>query len=645
MRVRHITQFFRSGPSARRPAVFILLPFLISIMAVDAGAQGAQTVARQWDEEIMGAIRLDLARPSVHGRNLFHMSIAMWDGWAVYDTVVSTYLTDERHTPADIPAARDETISYACYRVLTARFKGSPGEVTSLPSFYARMLTLGYDIEVTTTVGNTPAAIGNRIAANVLAFGAADGANEQNSYDQNIGYAPVNEPMIVKLPGTTMVDPNRWQPLAIDFFIDQSGNPIPEGNLDFLTPHWGQVTPFALTPFDLGPAPAPFFTYFDPGAPPKLGGVGDSDYRLNANEVVFFSSVLSPDVGGMINISPSVQGNRPVGSYNGTGHSVNPFTGMPYEDNFVKLGDWGRVIAEFWADGPSSETPPGHWNVLANEVMDHPLFERRFGGEGPIMDALEYDVKLYLVLNGAVHDAAVAAWGLKGYYDYVRPISAIRYMSGLGQSTSSALPSYHPQGILLADGIIELITAESTAPGERHEQLAGMAGENIGKIAVFAWIGAPADPDTQYSGVGWILAENWVPYQRPTFVTPPFSGYISGHSTFSRAAAEVMTLFTGTPYFPGGLGEFTAPTDDFLVFEIGPSETVVLQWATYYDAADEAGVSRLYGGIHPRADDLPGRIVGSNIGRAAFGRGLRYFNGTANQDFNAVTTGHWGLYE
>ena len=135
----------------------------------------------------------------------------------------------------------------------------------------------------------------------------------------------------------------------------------------------------------------------------------------------------------------------------------------------------------------------------------------------------------------------------------------------------------------------------------------------------------PENPETQYGGVGWILGADWIPYQRETFVTPPFAGYISGHSTFSRAAAEVLAQFTGSEFFPGGLGEFLAPANNFLVFESGPTKTVKLQWATYYDASDEAAVSRLYGGIHPSVDDLPGRIIGSRIGLSAFKKALTYF--------------------
>ena len=89
-----------------------------------------------------------------------------------------------------------------------------------------------------------------------------------------------------------------------------------------------------------------------------------------------------------------------------------------------------------------SETPPGHWNSIANFAIDElaDLGPLRIAGDGPEVDRLEYDVKLYLALNGAVHDAAIAAWGAKGHYDYVRPISMIRYMGGLGQSTDPDAP-------------------------------------------------------------------------------------------------------------------------------------------------------------------------------------------------------------
>jgi len=319
-----------------------------------------------------------------------------------------------------------------------------------------------------------------------------------------------------------------------------------------------------------------------------------------------------------------VRGNAPLGTNDYAGHTLNPVTGQPYPANVVKRGDFARVLAEFWADGPTSETPPGHWNVVANyasDGMEQAGTPLRIGGAGTEMDRLEWDVKLYFAMNGALHDAAVVAWGIKGYYDGPRPISMIRYMCGLGQSSDDTQPAYHPQGIPLVPGLVELITAESSATGERHAHLAA----DIGKVALRCWLNAPENPVNQYTGVGWILGTSWIPYQRPTFVTPPFAGFISGHSTFSRSAAEVLTRFTGSAFFPGGLGEFVAVQNQYLVFEDGPSETVDLQWATYYDAADQSGNSRIWGGIHVRSDDFTGRRLGAYLGASAFGWAGQYF--------------------
>jgi hypothetical protein len=119
-----------------------------------------------------------------------------------------------------------------------------------------------------------------------------------------------------------------------------------------------------------------------------------------------------------------------------------------------------------------------------------------------------------------------------------------------------------------------------------------------------------------------------VPYQKPTFVTPAFSAYVSGHSTFSRAAAEVLTSITGSTFFPGGMSEWTFPPGK-LAFEAGPTAPVTLQWATYFDAADQAGISRLYGGIHVTWDDFQGRIMGSAAGHAAWALAQQYYAGTA----------------
>ncbi len=574
------------------------------------------SVARRWDEALLDAVRRDLPAPTVHARNLFHVSAAMWDAWAAYDPTAQGYFVVEKHSADDVSAARDEAMSYAAYRLLTARYIKASGADLSLSEFADLMDALCFPLDVTTTTGDTPAALGNRIAETILALGRTDGAKETSgSVDPE--YRPVNPPLVVAESGTVMVDPNRWQPLQIENMVSQNGILLASGVQAFVGSHWGYVASFGLPPAGADGTP------LDPGPPPMLGDPAtDEELKRDVVEIIRDSSRLDPADGVMIDISPGARGGNSLGTNDGTGHPLNPTTGQPYEQDLVNQADFGRVMAEFWADGPNSETPPGHWNVLANLVSDELAPDLRIGGGGPVVDRLEWDVKLYFAVNGAVHDAAVAAWGLKGHYDSARPISLIRYMGELGQSSDPSLPSYDTEGLPLVPGLVELITPETTAPGQRHAALAGHEGE----IAVRAWTGTPADPNTQTAGVAWIRAVDWVPYQLPTFVTPSFAGYISGHSTFSRAAAEVLVGFTGSEYFPGGMSGYTIKADS-LKFEKGPTEDIRLEWATYYDAADQAGQSRLWGGIHIAADDLTGRKVGAECGRTAWALAQRYFAG------------------
>jgi len=571
------------------------------------------SVARQWDEALLDAIRRDVPAPTVHSRNLYHTSAAMWDAWAAYEPAATGVFVDEELAASDVQAAREEAMSYAAYRILVERYANAAGASDSLPEFDRLMDALCYPTDVTLATGDSPAALGNRIADTILAATIDDGSNEEGGYAGE--YVPVNEPLEVAKSGTTMNDPNRWQPLLLEQSISQNGIPIENPEQVFIGPHWGHVTSFALPPDDGRGVP------LDPGPPPHLEDPAtDQEFKAAAEQVIYFSSLLDPRENVIIDISPATLGNNPLGTMDGHGYAVNPATGEPYAPDPVNQADFGRAIAEFWADGPSSETPPGHWNTLANTVSDILDPDLRIAGTGDTLDRLQWDVKLYLALNGANHDAAIAAWGAKGYYDYVRPISMIRYMGGLGQSSDPDGPSYNPDGLPLVPGLVEVITPESSAPGERHEALA----DHVGEIAIYAWSGNPDDPDAELGGVDWILAGDWVPYQRPTFVTPSFAGYISGHSSFSRAAAEVLTAFTGSPYFPGGLGEWTIPANSFK-FETGPAQDVVLQWATYADASDQAGISRLYGGIHVRADDFAGRIIGYECGQAAWAMAQMYY--------------------
>jgi hypothetical protein len=638
---------------------FLAALSIIVIFNLSNPAAAQHSVARKWNEALLEAIRHDFARPTVHARNLFHFAIAVYDAWAAYDDVAAPCLLGRTvggyycpfngiGDPTNVHAAREEAISFAAYRLLAHRFRYSPGAKQALARFDSLMTALGYNAAVTSTNYSTgsAAALGNYIGQAVIDLGLQDGANEQNDY-ASLHYKPVNPPLITLLPGNpALVDPNRWQPLTLEIFIDQAGNVIPGNTPKFLSPEWGQVTPFALTAADrkiYTREGFDYWVYHDPGAPTLLdtlnaGSKLSEAYKWAFSLVSTWSSHLDATDPTLWDISPAAIGNVQTlpetmeewrsfynlleGGDAGKGRAVNPRTGQPYKPQIVPRGDYTRVLAEFWADGPKSETPPGHWFTILNYVSDHPAFQKRFRGQGPIIEALEWDVKAYFILGGAVHDAAVAAWGIKGWYDYIRPISALRWMGGRGQSTDPKLPNYSPLGLPLIPGFIGIVQAEDSL-------LAGEHGKNIGKIKLKAWRAHDyvSNPETDVAGVGWILAENWWPYQRPSFVTPPFAGYISGHSTFSRAAAEVMTILTGDEYFPGGMGEFRAPKNKYLVFEDGPSVDVTLQWATYRDASDQCSLSRIWGGIHPPVDDIPGRLIGRKIGVNAFKYAERFFSG------------------
>ncbi|MCA6074822.1 FG-GAP-like repeat-containing protein [Fulvivirga sedimenti] len=621
----------------------------LPLVALPPLPDASKSIARQWNEALLFAIRNDLARPTVHARNLFHLSVAMYDAWAAFGG--NTYLLGKERgsyksqfagivMPED---AQIKAISYAAYRLLDYRFQNSPGSGVSRAYFRALMERLGYDVNYTSSayLDGDAAGLGNYIGREVINFGKTDGSNESNNYS-NTYYEPVNDPLNPFDPGNpTIFNANRWQPLQLENFIDQSGNA--DGTTPpFLGPEWGNLVPFALDTLAAVKRIRDGHEYrifHDPGAPAYIGnepGLTDP-YKWTHTMVSIWGSHLDPHDGVMIDISPASFGNNlaypssPSGYSNfydyfnggdaGTGYEINPVTGNPYDPQIVPRGDFSRVLAEFWADGPDSETPPGHWFTLLNDVTDHPEFEPRWLGEGHFMNPLEWDVKAYMAMGGAMHDAAVTSWSIKGYYDYVRPISAIRYMAAKGQSSDPDLPSYDPHGLPLLEGFVELVY-----PGD---ELQGTNGENVHKIKLYTWRGHEFidNPEIDEAGVGWILAENWFSYQRPTFVTPPFAGYISGHSTFSSAGAEVLSIITGSEYFPGGLGEYIARKNEFLVFEEGPSMDIKLQWARYRDASDQSSMSRIWGGIHPPEDDIPGRRIGIEIGKQAVDLANSIFNG------------------
>lgn len=224
----------------------------------------------------------------------------------------------------------------------------------------------------------------------------------------------------------------------------------------------------------------------------------------------------------------------------------------------AKLTDEQKVVAEYWADGPSSEFPPGHWCTIAQYVSQR---------DGHTLDD---DVKMFFLVANAVFDASIAAWTAKIRYDYVRPVTAVRYV-------------------------------------KRGKKIRAWAGPGLGTRVI--------DGDT------------WLPYQISTFRTPPFSEYISGHSTFSMAGATVLRRFKGSDEY-GDCASFPA---GWSKVEPGfaPSDDVTLCWETFTEAAEQAGISRLYGGIHFRQGNLEGLNVGRQVGEQVWAKAQTYFNGTA----------------
>ncbi len=218
------------------------------------------------------------------------------------------------------------------------------------------------------------------------------------------------------------------------------------------------------------------------------------------------------------------------------------------------LDDRSKMIAEYWNDGPGSSTPPGHWNLFAQAVS------RRDG------HTLDQDVKVFFALGNAMLDASIAAWDCMVFFDYVRPVTAIRFL---------------------------------------------YSGE-----PVRAWSG----PGTGIRVIDGSAFRSYIP-------TPPFAEYVSGHSTFSAAGAEVLAAFTGSDLL--GLSVTLPAGSSFIESRPTPAQPVTLTWHTFSEAAAEAAFSRRYGGIHFETGDLAARVLGRRVGRLVWSRAQQFFDGSA----------------
>src|SRR5262249_54372887 len=219
--------------------------------------------------------------PAVQARNLFHLSAAMWDAWSAYEPKGTGYFLTEKHRSSDVLSAQEASISYAAYRLLVWRASYGANMAPAFDRLTATMRSLCYRPGFGSTRGDSPAALGNRIAAAAIAFGRRDGSLESEHY-VDASYVPVNEPLVVSQPGTTMHDRTFWQPLAFGQIVVKGGLPIAAEVQSFVGSQWGHVRGFALrAPKDGLP--------IDPGAPP-LGTSSSATYKRAALNVIRRSS-------------------------------------------------------------------------------------------------------------------------------------------------------------------------------------------------------------------------------------------------------------------------------------------------------------------------------------------------------------------
>jgi hypothetical protein len=315
----------------------------------------------------------------------------MWDAWAAYDATAVGYMRNEKVNPLpqNIDAARHESISYAAYHVLRSRFATGSGSATSLASFDSMLTALGYSTATAQAPVNAvqnPAELGKRIGAAVLAWGAIDGFSGTSfpqAYNAAVnpnmdpalvlsalgtnGAGTPNMPLGYGIPAGT--HPNFWQPLSLSNNITQNGIPEPSGPQGFVGVQGLSTQAFSLRRSD---ETKPWLDPF--GGPSRLTYNGqfsatDAEYKEQAMGVLRASSQLNSTT--MVDISPAAFGNNPLGTDDGLGYATNPVTGGAYAVNQVARGDFVRVLAEFWADGPNTETPPGHWQSHVNE-SGHP---------------------------------------------------------------------------------------------------------------------------------------------------------------------------------------------------------------------------------------------------------------------------------
>jgi Na+-translocating ferredoxin:NAD+ oxidoreductase RnfD subunit len=376
-------------------------------------ATGDRSVATVWEKTAVDALRSGAASEPVQARDLFDLSAAMSKALAAAPKNAS---------------AREAAISYAAYRVLLWQASFGSNLSSTFALLTRELRALCYSPDFTARAGSSPAALGNRIAAAVIAAGRHDGSNESLHYADPT-FTSRNQPLIIHAAVSTVEDATFWQSLALGT-KSPSLTSVPTDVQSFVGAQWGHVRSFALPRSRRGLS-------IDPG-PSPLGDPSGAAYKRAAVAVL-------------------------------------------------------RATSAQRAAPPLSS--PLAWNSLAAH-------------EAP--DDLAKDVRLYLGLNGALNDAAVAAWGAKRTYLPPRPISMIRYLAFQGQSSDRKQPNYSADGLPIVPGLVEV---------------------HNGKVEVL-------------SRGRWVDGAAW----SPPVATPASPGGVAEGTAFAYAAGKVLTALTGRSY-------------------------------------------------------------------------------------------------
>ncbi|MEM6466324.1 MAG: DUF6851 domain-containing protein [Pseudomonadota bacterium] len=374
---------------------------------------------------------------------------------------------------------------------------------------------------------------------------------------------------------SSIEDITAWTPEYVPIDPDDGSNG--QALQSFLTPQWGDVESFALAENADGstdhsdalpPPPQDFFVAEQAGA--SL----DMDTQTITLAAPALVNGVAYAAGDVIPVSKDL-----IGVVINQGFIDQALEVIEYS---ATLTDEGKIIAEFWEDGGGTAFPPGTFMAFAQFVSARDN------------NTLDEDAQMFLAMSNAVMDAGIVTWNAKVEYDYVRPVRAIRELGELG---------------LIGEW------------GTDHEGNEGYVIEAFGGIDPLTGVGL---------GTQTILATDFVTFQRPDAdPSPPFAEYTSGHSAFSSAGAEVLMRFTGSDDFGGAVTFAPGSTQ----FESGvPLDEVTLAWDTFTQAADEAGESRLYGGIHFTEGDLNSRDLGRQVGGDAYDLAQKFINGTATDE-------------